>query len=74
MCSVRTVGDAEERLRERWQLAQNVWRETSAVWDDVVRRRFEKQFWSEYSRRTPLLLKEMEHLDDLIGQARRQVQ
>lgn len=49
------------------------WEETKAVWNDSVRQDFEKEYWTALEAMPPAVLREMEKLSQVIGQARRDV-
>ena len=68
-----TVSDARRRLKDRWAALNVQWSSTCEVWNDPVRQRFEKQFWSDYEQVIPQVLGGMELLSEVLEQARRNV-
>ncbi len=65
---------ARDRLQDAWARLQGQWSGTCDRWHDVIRQRFEHDFLSEYERIVPSGLNALDHLSDLIEQARREVQ
>ena len=49
------------------------WNRTTALWNDPVRHRFERDFWQEFERVIHPALKEMDKLAAVIAQAQREV-
>jgi len=70
---VSSVNASGERLQHSWHALQQQWRTTCDLWNDPVRRHFEREFWQEWEHVVPATLEAMQHLADLMGQARRAV-
>ena len=64
---------AHDHLQAEWQRLQDRWALTLERWRDVVCRRFEREYWQEYARAILPALQQMERLDEVIAQARREV-
>ncbi|MFQ5342051.1 MAG: hypothetical protein ACE5F6_10950 [Anaerolineae bacterium] len=60
-------------LQDAWQRLRQRWEETKAVWNDLVRRRFEKEHWAPLEDQAQATHREMERLAQVIAQARRSV-
>ena len=65
--------DAGERLRNNWRALQQQWSATSELWNDPVRRHFEKEFWQEWEQVAPAALDAMQRLAEVMSAARRAV-
>jgi hypothetical protein len=57
---------ALKTLRQHWEA-------TSAVWNDLVSRNFEKDYWAPLEGQVQATGREMERLAQVIAQARRSV-
>ncbi len=57
-------------LQEAWQRLNLRWQETCSLWDDPVRRQFEREFWQPLESQAPATAQEMERLGQIIAQAR----
>jgi|Deesub1362B_J571_1020462.scaffolds.fasta_scaffold74138_2 hypothetical protein len=68
-----TLNDAYERIHSSWQALRGQWRTTCDLWNDPVRRRFEREFWQEFERTVPAAMEQMRRLAEVIAQARREV-
>jgi len=64
---------AHGHLQAEWQRLQDQWALTLECWRDAVCRRFEREYWQEYERTIRPALQQMERLDEVIAQARREV-
>lgn len=62
-----------EQISSQWKALQQQWRASCELWNDPVQRRFEREIWQEFERVVPAALEEMQKLDALIDQARREV-
>jgi uncharacterized protein YukE len=60
------LDSAFKTLRQRLE-------ETKALWNDPVRRRFEKEHWTPLESQVQATQREMERLAQVIAQARRSV-
>ena len=60
-------------MQDAWQRLHQRWEETKTLWNDLVRRRFEKEPWTPLENQTRTTLKEMGRLAQVIAQARRSV-
>ncbi|MFQ5856286.1 MAG: hypothetical protein ACE5LU_11645 [Anaerolineae bacterium] len=67
------MNSTRAELQAGWQRLDQRWEETKAVWNDPVRRRFEKEHWTPLERQVQATQREMERLAQVIGQARRSV-
>lgn len=70
---MRNLNSTRAELQAAWQRLYQRWEETKAVWNDPVRRRFEKEHWMPLENQTQVTLKEMERLAQVIAKARRSV-
>lgn len=64
---------ARNHLQTEYHRLHDQWLLTSASWRDIVRRRFEREYWQEYEQSTWPALQEMDRLDAIIAQARREI-
>jgi hypothetical protein len=64
---------AHDHLQAEWQRLQDQWALALERWRDVVCQRFEREYWQEYERTILPALQQMERLDEVIAQARREV-
>ncbi len=67
------VTNARERIRAGWRILQTQWRATCELWNDPVRRRFERDFWQEWEQVVPSTMDAMQYLAEVISAARRAV-
>lgn len=67
------VRQAQQQLQSRWNALRQQWSTSSSLWIDDVRRRFASQHWQEWERIVPSVLSEMQRLDQVLEQARREV-
>jgi hypothetical protein len=65
--------EAYEQLLDHWRMLLGQWYIIRDMWKDPVRDEFEKQFWQEYEQVIPGMLHEMQELDHVLEQARRNV-
>ena len=63
----------QERINSEWSKLQAQWQKTSVMWNDSEKIRFEKEFWLEYEPIIRATLKQLERLDKVIDQAKREV-
>jgi len=68
-----SLNTTHEQIRNGWRVLQRQWQASCALWDDPVRRQFEREFWQDFEQVVPATLKEMERLVQVIAQARRGV-
>lgn len=68
-----SLNSTQAELQAGWQRLAQRWEETKAVWNDPVRRRFEKEYWIPLENQTRTTLKEMERLGQVIAKARQSV-
>ena len=66
-----SLNTTREQLYAAWQALQHQWQASCALWDDSVRRRFEREFWQDFERVVPATMNEMQKLAEVIAQARR---
>lgn len=43
---MRNLNSTQAELQAAWQRLAQRWEETEALWNDPVRRRFEKEYWT----------------------------
>ncbi|MFQ6014936.1 MAG: hypothetical protein ACE5NP_05800 [Anaerolineae bacterium] len=68
-----SLNDARERIQGGWQALQGQWHTARGLWDDLVRRRFEREFWQEFESVVLATMEQMGRLAEVIAQARREV-
>ena len=56
-----------------WEKLRSQWQNTSAVWRDSEKFRFEKEYWQEYEPIIHDALRQLERLDQILDQAKREV-
>lgn len=64
---------ANEILAEEWTKIQYVWQNTSSQWNDAAKLRFERDYWQAYAPVIHDAMKELERLDSVIDQVKREV-
>ena len=62
-----------ERLRDTWRQLQGQWQRASDLWVDIVRSRFEGEYWVPLEREIPHTIQEFEHIARVIAQAHQSV-
>ena len=67
------LSDIEDGLMQRWKALSDQWNIACEQWNDPVRHKLEREIWSEYERVVPEFLNELDKLDELFQQARREV-
>lgn len=60
-------------LQESWQMLRQRWQATTEIWEDVVRRQFEKEFWQPLESQTRLTQVNLEQLAQVVTEAKRNV-
>lgn len=60
-------------LRDAWQVVQQRWEQTKAVWNDPVAWSFEQERWAPLEQQTRAVRQEMERLAQVVAQAQRNV-
>lgn len=70
---MNALSTARSQLKNAFQTLRNQWQASGALWDDSVQRRFEREFWQDFERVVPSTMNEMQKLEDVIAQARRNV-
>ena len=68
-----TLFVARDQLDSAFQSLQRQWQASCALWDDPVRRHFEREFWQDSERIVLATINEMQKLAEVIAQARRNV-
>jgi hypothetical protein len=63
----------QENILSEWTKLQAQWQKTSALWNDSAKVRFEKEFWQEYEPIIRATIKQLERLDQIVDQAKREV-
>lgn len=64
---------AHEQLHQAWQRLAWQWRVTEIQWQDLLRYRFEREYMHMYQPTVFSTLNEMQKLDRLIEQTRREI-
>lgn len=64
-----SLASISSKLNEDWQRVQRRWHETTQVWDDSIRRQFEREFWQPLEAQISATQREMERLANEISQA-----
>ena len=67
------LNDTRAELQEAWQRLNLRWQETTALWNDPVRRHFEREFWQPLEGQWQPTVTDMERLAQVIAQAQRSV-
>lgn len=67
------LGQSRNHLQNEWSRLQSHWQTTESLWNDVVRHRFEREFWVLYEPEVQKVLRAMERLDRIVEQAKREV-
>ena len=62
-----------DRHLEQWQVLLKRWQLTCELWDDPVRRHFERESWQPLEAETVAMHREMEALIQTISEAQRRV-
>lgn len=70
---MNALSTAHSQLKNAFQSLQNQWQASSGLWDDSVHRHFEREFRQDFERVVPSTMNEMQKLEDVIAQARRNV-
>lgn len=70
MSNLRT---SQEKINYEWIKLQTQWQKTSELWNDSEKFRFQKEFWQEYEPIIRATMKQLERLDQVIDQAKREV-
>lgn len=65
------VSQASQALKDSWQRVRLNWQDACTNWNDSVRQDFESQYWREFETTIPRIIGEMDALDRVIEQARR---
>lgn len=63
------INDAADRLKGAWSGLQDHWHTAKEHWRDAVGETFERTVWNEWEQEIPGLLKSLEDLDEILGQA-----
>ena len=61
------------QLDSTWKSLVLRWQEATKVWNDPVRRDFEREYWDVLTHQVPATKREMERLAQVIARARRNV-
>jgi hypothetical protein len=70
---VASVADGREALGDCWHSLSRQWDATCELWQDPVRRAFEREYWEPLGQDLQATLREAESLAELIAQAQRHV-
>ena len=62
-----------EKMKNEWRMLNAQWEKTSDLWNDKIKKRFEKEFWQGFEREILLFLKEFERTSESIVKACRGV-
>ncbi len=68
-----TLFATRDHLDSAFQSLKRQWQASCALWDDPMRRHFEREFWQDLERVVPATMNEMQKLAEVIAQARRSV-
>lgn len=68
-----TLSNAHAGVENAWNLVQQQWQTTTALWNDLVRHRFEHDFMQAYEPAVHAAIREIDRLAAVIAQARREV-
>ena len=63
--------EVAERSHGEWSTLDDQWHTTRRDWNDVVAIRFEKEFWSQWEADFPMLLRELDGLEETLDRALR---
>jgi hypothetical protein len=64
-----SLSDIYERLGREWCMLESHWQSTRRQWSDAVGDRFEKEYWREMEEKIPVFLRELQHVDQTLEQA-----
>lgn len=68
------VNQIPEEFQIAWKRITALWQETTPVWDDQVRRRFEQEFWTMLEQESKHTQVAMTNLAKVLTEAQRRVQ
>jgi hypothetical protein len=68
-----TQSTTSDDFHALWQRLWTLWRDSEQLWDDPVRRDFEKTYMTPLQDQTTATLKEMAKLLEVIAKAQREV-
>jgi len=63
------IAEEQHRVREAWQRLSGEWEQGREQWQDEIGEFFEREYWSDLATEVPMLLRAMEELDEVLGQA-----
>lgn len=63
----------KDNIYSEWSKLQAQWQKTSDLWNDSEKFRFQKEFWQEYEPIIRATINQLERLDQVIDQAKREV-
>ena len=66
--------DAVDKLEQAWRRLARRWQESEQVWNDSVRRDFEKRYWTPLAQEATATRKQATLLAQVIARAQRSVQ
>jgi len=58
----------EEQLCNAWRTLELQWKATCDLWNDPIRRQFEREVWDEFMRHVPRAIKALEELEIVISE------
>jgi hypothetical protein len=68
-----TLHSSVSQLATARQLVSQQWEQTKAVWNDLVRHHFERDYWQPLNQQLKLTQRALDKLDDVLDQAKRSV-
>ena len=70
---MKSLRATHDRLRSIWESLQRKWHASRDLWNDPMRRQFEREFWQPLETQMQATLKEMERLAKVVSQTQRNV-
>lgn len=68
-----SLNASHDHLQTAWQALQKQWQASCDLWNDPVRWHFEREYWQGFERVVPATMDEMQKLERIVAQARRNV-
>jgi len=68
-----SLGTAGEYIQNAWKQLSRQWQTTASLWRDASQRQFAKEYVEEYEPVISAALKALDHLDQVIAQAEKNV-
>lgn len=67
------LGRIREQVLEEWKSLNSQWQATTSQWGDAPRYRFEHEFYQQFEPAINGYIKELDRLDNLVEQARKDI-